>query len=139
MSSLFFLFAIAFLSATLLPGGSEAWFLYQVSQGEYPLWVLLLTASFGNTLGGMTNWFIGFFLQKNAFLHRLQQKKYQTATRWIQKYGLPVLLLAWLPVIGDILCIIAGFYRLPFFASLALIFCGKFLRYLLLAGLPVLW
>jgi len=58
---------------------------------------------------------------------------------WVQRFGAPILLLSWLPLIGDPLCAMAGWLRLPWRACLFFIVLGKFARYLVLAGLLQLW
>lgn len=117
--SLLSLFASSFLSATILPGNSEvvlvAMLLAKVSQP----WWLVVIATMGNSLGGLTNVILGrFFPQRKA--SRWQER----ATGWLKRYGAAALLLSWMPVIGDLLCILAGWLRLSwgpvlFFYALA--------------------
>ena len=58
------------------------------------------------------------------------------ARYWLRKYGAKACLLSWLPVIGDPLCAVAGWLRLPFLPCVAYMAVGKFLRYLVMtAGL----
>ena len=47
-------------------------------------------------------------------------------------------MLAWLPVVGDPLCAVAGWLKLPFWPCVAYMAIGKFLRYVCLTAL-LLW
>ncbi len=105
--SLLSLFASSFLSATLLPGNSEVVLVAMLVSGVSHPWVLVLTATMGNSLGGLTNVILGRFfpLRKTS---RWQEK----ATGWLKRYGAVTLLLSWAPVIGDLLCLLAGWMRI---------------------------
>ncbi|SER67100.1 membrane protein YqaA, SNARE-associated domain [Nitrosomonas sp. Nm51] len=127
-SSLFALFTSSFLAATLLPGGSEA-----VLAGvliAYPdlLWHALILATIGNTLGGMSSYLIGRLLpDKEALL-----KKTGASSRgldWVHGRGAPILLLSWAPVIGDALCVAAGWLRISWLWAMLFMAAGKFARY----------
>ena len=123
-ASLFALFTSSFLAATLLPGGSEA-VLFAVLKG-YPesLWMALGVATLGNTLGGMVSFGMGWLLPQTQQLKHVEK---------VRKYGTPALLLAWVPLIGDALCLAAGWLRLnPWHAALFMLL-GKFARYLVIA------
>ncbi len=102
------LFFVAFASATLLPMGSEALLLYDLSRGNVPL-LLWGVATLGNTLGALLNYWLGMkgesFLEKRGYL---SGKKMQKAHTRFAKWGGWVLLLSWVPVIGDPLTLIAG-------------------------------
>lgn len=106
--SLLSLFASSFLSATLLSGNSEVVLVAMLVSGVSHPWVLVLTATMGNSLGGVTNVILGRFfpLRKTS---RWQEK----ATGWLKRYGAATLLLSWMPVIGDLLCLLAGWMRIP--------------------------
>lgn len=124
-ASLWALFASSFLAATLLPGGSEA-VLYAVLR-SYPetLWPALAVATVGNTLGGMSSYLIGRFLP---------QSKSPRGLDLVRKYGSPVLLFAWVPFIGDPLCVAAGWLRIHAgFAALFMVL-GKLARYGVIAA-----
>jgi membrane protein YqaA with SNARE-associated domain len=119
------LFTSAFLSATLLPGGSEIVLAYLAHAGNYDPLTLLAVASAGNTLGGMSSWLIGRLFPAG----RLQDSELHPAATRIRKYGSPALLLSWLPVIGDPLCAAAGWLRVPWHRALLFIALGKIARY----------
>ncbi len=123
------LFTVAFLSATLLPLGSEALFLYDISQDNTVL-LLWLVATVGNTLGAMLNYWLG--LKGEAYLERkghLSAEKMEKARGMFGKYGGWTLLLSWAPVIGDPLTFIAGVLRYDFKMFCSIVFIAKGLRY----------
>jgi len=123
------LFIIAFLSATLLPMGSEALLVYDISQG-YAWFVLWLVATFGNTLGSVVNYALGYkgekYLEEKGHLSDEKIKKYREV---FQKYGAWTLLLSWLPIIGDPLTLVAGVLRYPFKLFVILVVFAKGVRY----------
>lgn len=125
--SLWSLFFSAFLSSTLLPGSSEALLLTFLSQ-EFNPYSLLLVATIGNTLGGISSWLIGFWLIKK-YPDSIPEKIKPESIERIRHWGWPVLLLSWVPVIGDPLCLAAGWLRLNFYWSVLAIALGKLARY----------
>jgi membrane protein YqaA with SNARE-associated domain len=120
------LFVSSLLAATLLPGGSEAVLFGVLKLDPQLYWPALATATAGNTLGGMSSYLIGRIIPQHRRLKGLQ---------WVRQYGSPVLLLAWVPVIGDPLCVAAGWLRLNPWLSALFMACGKFARYLAIAGI----
>ena len=131
-ASLLALFTSSFLAATLLPGGSEA-----VLAGvlvAYPdlLWQALIIATVGNTLGGMSSYLIGRLLPDEKSM----LKKTGGSSRsleWVRGHGAPILLLSWAPVIGDALCVAAGWLRLNWLMAMIFMAIGKFARYWIVA------
>lgn len=116
----------SFLAATLLPGGSEAVLLaFAVAHPEQRVTALLL-ATLGNTLGGLTTYGLGRLLPGRADLSRLAP---------VRRHGAPLLVLAWLPLVGDALCAAAGWLRLPWLPCLSWMALGKGARYLALLAL----
>lgn len=130
-TGLWVLFSTGFLSATLLPGGSEANLLAALTLGDIPAWQILTVVTLGNTLGGLTNYGLGRCLPSKGS----ESPRAQTAMAWLRRYGCWSLLLSWLPVIGDPLCLAAGWLRLPFWWCVLAIFVGKAVRYAVLAFL----
>ncbi len=122
------LFFSAFLSSTLLPGGSEALLLYLAHTGAAPLTGLLLAATAGNGLGGMLSWGMGRWLVWRFPARELEQK-HRLALARLQRWGTPVLLLSWLPLVGDPLCLAAGWLKSAWLPTLLFIVTGKGLRY----------
>lgn len=133
------LFLVAFLSATLLPLGSEAMLFAVVRQHPPWFWPALLVATAGNTLGGAFTWWMG--RGAHGLLDRARdavpqlQASHQRVMRWLQRFGPAACLLAWLPVVGDPLCALAGWLRLPFWPCVACMAAGKSARYFVLAAM----
>ncbi|CAI8918115.1 YqaA family protein [Kosakonia quasisacchari] len=126
--SLLSLFSSSFLSATLLPGNSEVVLVAMLISHVSQPWLLVVIATMGNSLGGLTNVILGrFFPQRKT--SRWQEK----ATDWLKRYGAAALLLSWVPVIGDSLCLLAGWMRLSWGPVLIFLCLGKALRYLAIA------
>lgn len=128
-AGLWSLFASAFVSATLFPGGSEVMLGVLAVQGTHNPWLLLTLATTGNTLGALTTWLMGFLVARRLPIEAQLTAKHRQALTRVRHWGSPAMLLSWLPVIGDPLCFAAGFLRLPFAASLAFIMLGKAARY----------
>jgi membrane protein YqaA with SNARE-associated domain len=120
------LFASSFLAATLLPGGSEAVLFAVLKMHPEQFWPALGVATLGNTLGGLSSYLLGRLIPQTKPLKGL-------AT--VQRWGSPALLLSWVPLLGDPLCVAAGWLRLnPLLASVY-ICVGKFVRYYIVATL----
>ena len=123
------LFVSAFISATVAPGGSEAVLVWLALRSETAPSVLLSVATVGNTLGALTTWLLGYFAARGYPIERVAKGKSERALLMVRRWGTPVLLLSWLPLIGDALCLAAGWLRLPFLRSLTAIAIGKAGRY----------
>lgn len=121
------LFSSSFLSATLLPGNSEVLLVTLLTTVETNPLALLVVAIIGNTLGGLTNVVLGHLAPVPKHHQRLELAK-----TWLQRYGSPALLLSWLPVMGDLLCLLAGWLRLPWWSVIFFMLLGKSLRYLVI-------
>ncbi len=131
----FGLFASAFISSTLAPGGSEAVLAYLVNQRQTPIPALLIAATIGNTLGALTTWWLGSWAAKRYPIENLQDPKRCQAIQSVRRFGVPILLLSWLPVVGDGFCFAAGWLRLSFTGSVLAIALGKLGRYAAIAYL----
>ena len=139
------LFVVAFVSATLLPMGSEAALFGLLKLNPELLWPAIAVATVGNTLGGALSWWMGLIA------HRAVDKARHHATNlralaWLKRFGPKACLMSWLPVIGDPLCAVAGWLKFPFWPCVGYMAIGKLLRYLVLTlallkvfpgGLPV--
>nr|WP_244987219.1 YqaA family protein [Winslowiella toletana] len=123
------MFASSFLSATLLPGSSEVLLVALLVAGTSSVTGLIFIAALGNTLGGLTNVFIGRLLPQT----KQQGRWHNTATAWLNRLGPAALLLSWLPVVGDLLCVIAGWLRLSWLPVVLYLAIGKTLRYIVVA------
>ena len=147
------LFVVSFISATLLPLGSEPAVFGLVKLNPDLFWPAVLVATVGNTLGGMVSWWMG--LGAGEAWHRLQAKRgahaggapaapsnpassHRKAALWLERYGPKACLLAWLPVVGDPLCSVAGWLKLPFWPCVIYMAIGKFARYVTMTS-ALLW
>jgi membrane protein YqaA with SNARE-associated domain len=131
------LFFSAFISSTILPGGSEAVLAYLVATGTYRIDFLIIVATLGNTLGAMTTWGLGIIAARKYPVATLLTKEKQNALATVQKRGLWVLFFSWLPVVGDAFCFAGGWLKLPIISAFILILVGKLCRYLVVAGIFV--
>ena len=124
----------AFLSATLLPGSSEAVLLGLLASGQGNPAMLVGFAALGNVAGAMVNWGLGLFFEhyKDKSWFPIQAAAMARAQVWFSRWGLWSLLLSWVPVIGDPLTLVAGVLRVPFGRFLVLVTIGKVARYGLL-------
>ncbi|MBV2120861.1 MAG: DedA family protein [Candidatus Thiodiazotropha sp. (ex Ctena orbiculata)] len=129
MSSILTLFGSSFLASTLLPGGSEAILIWYLQQDTHSTQLLWLTATLGNTLGGLSSWLIGWWLAKRFPQKGLKDQRQRQALDRIGRYGSPVLLLSWLPVVGDPLCLAAGWAGVRLSLAMLFIGIGKGIRY----------
>ena len=129
------LFLAAFSAATLLPAQSEA-LVVGLLLADYAPWLVLAVASVGNVLGSVVNWFLG------RGIERLRTRRWfpvspatlARAENWYRHYGKWSLLLAWVPIIGDPLTVVAGVLRESFWVFLLLVSVAKIGRYLVLAS-----
>ena len=122
------MFGSSFLSATLLPGSSEALLIALLIAKKTSVYGLLVAASLGNTLGGLTNILIGRLLPLKR-----QGRWHDTAMTWLHRLGPAALLFSWLPVIGDLLCVLAGWLRFAWLPAMLFLAVGKTLRYIVIA------
>lgn len=132
------LFGSALLSSTLFPGGSEALLLVRLQQGADPL-ASVAVATAGNVLGSVVTWGMGRFGRAALAHSEKAEKRMRRAENWFGRYGQASLLLAWLPVVGDPLCLVAGMLRVRFLNFLLLVAAGKLARYAALAWLALAW
>lgn len=140
-------FLVSLLSATLIPMGSEPAVFGYVKLNPEMMWPTVLVASVGNTLGGLIDYWLGA-AAKTAAQRRERARQnavaegsiessaavkddraHRKAILWLERFGPKAMLLAWLPVVGDPLCVVAGWLRLPFWPSAGYMFVGKLLRY----------
>ncbi|RUM64334.1 MAG: DedA family protein [Sulfurospirillum sp.] len=123
------LFTASLLAATLLPGGSEALLLYDLSQTDQ-IFPLFLAATLGNTAGSAVNYLLGkkgvtYLTEKGYASHEVLVR----AHTLFERYGAWALLLSWMPVIGDPITLIAGVARYAFFKFLLWVLIAKGVRY----------
>lgn len=122
------LFVSAFLSATVLPGNSELVLLAILKLFPQQLIGALIVATLGNTLGGMTSYWLG------RLAPRLEERR---GLGYVKRWGAWSLLLSWVPIVGDALCLAAGWLRLGWLACLLAMLFGKGARYAAIAYLSL--
>jgi membrane protein YqaA with SNARE-associated domain len=122
------LFIAAFVSATLLPVGSEPVLFGLLRLNPDMFWSAMFVATIGNTLGGALDWWMGYeaHLVVDKYRHSRSHVK---AMEWLERLGPKACLLSWLPIVGDPLCAVAGWLRMPFWPCVGYMMIGKFLRY----------
>jgi membrane protein YqaA with SNARE-associated domain len=131
------LFWAAFLSATILPGSSEAALLALIALGTWSLTTLVAVATLGNTLGSVVNWWLGLYIERWRDHPRFPVKPddFERYSTWYKRWGIWSLLLAWAPVVGDPLTVMAGVMRTPLWLFILVTGAGKLARYIVVAGL----
>ena len=127
------LFFISFLAATILPFSSELTLAGLITTSNYDNVLLLIVASFGNVLGSVVNWVLGFYSRNLAIKKWFPFKEVQIerSSKWFNKFGKWSLLFAWVPILGDPLTLVAGLLRVRFLDFIILVAIGKVSRYLL--------
>lgn len=128
------LFVGSFLASTLLPGGSEAMLLFALIRSPETAWLLWLVATLGNTLGGLSSWWLGWWLARRFPNRGLDKAQHRRALQRLSRYGSPLLLLSWLPLVGDPLCVAAGWSGVRLLPATVYIGAGKALRYAAITG-----
>ena len=131
---------VSFVSATLLPMGSEPAVFGLVKLNPDLFWPAIAVATVGNTLGGAVTWWMGLgaHAARDRLRHAHPSGQQARALRWLHALGPQACLLSWLPAVGDPLCAVAGWLRLPFWPCLIYMAVGKFLRYLFMTA-ALLW
>ena len=130
-------FIIALISATLLPMGSEPAVFGLVKLNPELFWPAVIVATAGNTVGGAITWWMGYGAER-AYEHYAHKRISLRALTWLERFGAKACLLAWLPIVGDPLCAVAGWLKLPFWPCVGYMAIGKFIRYVLMTG-GLLW
>ena len=128
------LFFISFLAATILPFSSELTLAGLISTSNYDNLLLLVFASFGNVLGSVFNWGLGFYA-RNLTIKKwfpFKETQIERSSKWFSKFGKWSLLFAWVPIVGDLLTFVAGLLRVRFLDLIILVAIGKVSRYLII-------
>lgn len=155
------IFIISLVSATLLPMGSEPAVFGYVQMAPHMFWPAVMVATAGNTIGGVITYAMGAGAETawhawherqaddGSQAYKPDRQAQETGTGknrpggrwqemisgWFRRFGPPALLLSWLPVIGDPLCAVAGWLRLPFWKCVAYMAAGKFARYVTMTAI----
>jgi membrane protein YqaA with SNARE-associated domain len=130
-------FVVALVSATLLPLGSEFAVIGLVKLNPDLFWPAVVVATVGNTLGGMITWWMGYGAE--LAYERVAHKRVQVrALQYLERFGPKACLLSWLPGVGDPLCAVAGWLKMPLWPCTMYMAIGKFGRYVVMTAL-LLW
>ncbi|MDA8668269.1 DedA family protein [Alphaproteobacteria bacterium] len=129
--SYFQLSLISFLAATILPFSSEVVLMTMYLSNSFETYFLLIFASIGNIMGSITNWYLGkkITLFQNRKWFPVSAEQLESSREYFQKYGLWSLLLAWVPIIGDPLTLLAGVLKVRFGIFFVLVSISKISRY----------
>ncbi|TWP24107.1 DedA family protein [Apibacter muscae] len=125
------LFIASFLSATILPFSSEAVLLGILALGGNS-WICILLATLGNTLGGLTNYFLGK-MGKMVWIEKylkVKKEKLEKMQQWLEKKGASMAFFSFLPIVGDTIPLALGYMRANIYIVTVFMLLGKFLRYL---------
>ncbi len=131
------LFVAAFVSATLLPVGSEPALFGLLRLNPDLFWSAIFVATAGNTLGGAVDWWMGYGAHQVVDKYH-HSRSHVKAIEWLERLGPKACLLAWLPIVGDPLCAVAGWLKLSFWPCVGYMLVGKFLRYLMMTA-ALIW
>ena len=127
-------FVVSFISATLLPLGSEPAVFGLVKLNPQMFWPAIFVATVGNTLGGAVSWWMGLASHKVVDKYRHSRTNLR-ALQWLERIGPKACLLSWLPIVGDPLCSVAGWLKLSFWPCVFYMAIGKFLRYVIMTAI----
>ncbi|MDD4819778.1 MAG: DedA family protein [Flavobacteriales bacterium] len=127
------LFVSAFIAGTVVPFSSEVVIVAVIAMGVDP-WVALLAAATGNILGGMTTYFMGYFLELKKVLRyfKVKQEKIDRMYPYAHKYGFILGLLGFVPLMGNVVMITLGSLRSSWIGTLMTTSVGRTLRYYLI-------
>ena len=129
--SYFQLLIISFLAATILPFSSEVVLTTMYLSNSFETYLLLIFASIGNILGSITNWYLGkkITIYQDRKWFPVSPNQLSRSQIYFQKYGLWSLLLAWVPIIGDPITLLAGVLKVRFGIFFLLVSISKISRY----------
>ena len=123
------------MSATVIPFGSEAYFLFLINESNF--YELILIASIGNTLGAILTYWFGWLTKWNFIEKylRVKKSKVKSLDLVLQKYGSLMGFLCWLPIVGDVIAIALGVFKVSPIYTFITMFLGKLFRYIALGFL----
>lgn len=128
------LFIGTFLAATVIPLASDVLLVGVLAMGGEPV-TTIAVATLGNWLGGLTTYWVGY-AGRWEWIERWFGVKRETMERHrerVAKWGPLMALLTWVPVIGDVIAIALGFYRVNFWRMSLFMLIGKCGRFVLWA------
>lgn len=120
----------AFLAGSVFPFSSEAVMVSLQLAGLEP-WPLFLSATVGNVVGSMFNYWIGTFGRMEwieKYLH-ISAEKVNKTRAWIDGRGAWIGTLCFLPILGSVLSVTLGYMRANPYTTFISISVGKAMRY----------
>jgi|TARA_B110000114_G_C15084421_1_gene395495 membrane protein YqaA with SNARE-associated domain len=125
---------VSFLAATILPFSSEIFLSVMILSKEYQSVLLLLFAGIGNISGSVVNWYIGkkILIFKNKKWFPVSSNQLNKSQEIFNKFGSWSILIAWVPIIGDPITVLAGVLKVKFLKFFILVTLSKLSRYIFL-------
>ena len=127
------LFISAFVAGSILPFSSEVVLTVLVQMGADPT-LCLISASVGNTLGGLICYWLGY-LGNMEWIERwlkIDKQKMDKVSGFVKRYGAGMGLFGVLPWVGEVIIVLLGLMRANVYITTFTMFIGKFIRYLLI-------
>lgn len=127
------LFISALLAGSVVPFSSEIVLVALVKLGLDPT-LCILSATLGNTAGGMTCYYVGR-LGKIHWIEKyfkVKREKIEKMERFLRGKGALMAFFAFLPALGEVISIALGFMRSNVWLTTIAMFAGKLVRYIVL-------
>lgn len=127
------LFLSALIAGSILPFSSELVLVALVKLGLSSA-LCVLSAALGNTVGGMTCYYIGR-LGRTDWIEkylRVKPEKVERMQRFLQGKGALMAFFVFLPIVGEVIAIALGLMRSNVWITTLSMFTGKLLRYVLM-------
>ncbi len=124
------LFVGTFLASTIVPFSADVLYITMLQMTSNP-WACLIVAALGNWLGNLTTFGLGRlgrwdWIEKYFKVDRAKLEKQKV---YIDKYGIWLALVSWLPFVGDLFTLALGFYKTNPWLTAFLFLVGRFLRF----------
>lgn len=132
---LLLVFIAGAISASILPGTTEVAMATAIGAFKLAPIPVIAAATAGSVAGSGVQWAIGRFLASYRDHRRfpLKAADYDKYAAWFQRYGVWALIMSWLPGVGDVLTLVGGLFRTPFWLSMVLVGLAKGARFALFA------
>ena len=127
------LFISAFVAGSILPFSSEVVLTVLVQMGADPI-ICLISASIGNTLGGLVCYWLGYLgnMEQIERWLKIDKQKMDKVSGFVKRYGAGMGLFGVLPWVGEVIIVLLGLMRANVYITTLTMFIGKFIRYWLI-------
>lgn len=125
----------AFIAGTFFPFSSEAVMAtLLVTTGMSPV-MTVVSATIGNVLGSMVNYYIGRLGNKDTVARwfKIKPERMDKAQDYVMKYGAWMGFFTFVPILGTAIAIALGILRANPWMTFLTTFIGKTLRYIFIA------